>query len=177
MSMIMDDFKVQLLTEKESALFFELINKNKNRLEDFFAGTVKYTQTLQDTEEYCKKIDVRIEEKTYYPYLIIDKKLGKAIGFIDFKNIDWDVPKAELGAFIDVSYEGKGIITQSFNYILENTVKKHQFKKLFCRISKENTRSINLALRCGFEQEGVLRCDYRTTKGELVDLNYYGRLF
>lgn len=173
----MEGFEIKLLTIRESSLFFELIDKNKNRLEDFFAGTVKYTQTLQETIEYCKKVDERVKEKTYFPYLIIDKTQDKAIGFIDFKNIDWDVPKVELGTFIDVGFEGRGIITESFSYILENIVKEHQFKKLFCRISESNKRSINLALRCGFEKEGTLKCDYRTTKGELVDLNYYGRIF
>ncbi|WP_299159610.1 GNAT family protein [uncultured Tenacibaculum sp.] len=173
----MEGYKIKLLTTKESSLFFELINKNKNRLEDFFAGTVKYTKTIEDSIEYCKRVDERVKEKVYFPYLIIDETINKAIGFIDFKNIDWDVPKAELGAFIDVSYEGKGIITGSFKYILENLVNEHQFKKLFCRISAENKRSISLALRCGFEQEGTLKCDYRTTEGVLVDLNYYGRIF
>ncbi len=173
----MENFTIQLLTLKESSLFFELIQKNKNRLEDFFAGTVKYTQTLEDTTEYCKNINKKVEEKTYFPYLIIDKRYNEAVGFIDFKNIDWNIPKAELGAFIDVDYEGKGIITKSFMFLLENVVAKHEFKKIFCRISEKNIRSIGLALRCGFEQEGTLRCDYKTTKGKLVDLNYYGRIF
>jgi RimJ/RimL family protein N-acetyltransferase len=32
-------------------------------------------------------------------------------------------------------------------------------------------------LKNGFELEGTIRNDYRTTKGEIVDLNYYGRVF
>ncbi len=167
---------ISLLSSKKAELFFELIKNNKHRLEDFFAGTVKRTNTLSDTIQYCLEVDERISFQQYLPYLIIDEVNNKVIGFIDFKNIDWSIPKAELGAFIDLNYEGKGIVTKTFNNLLEEVIKKHQFKKLFCRISKDNTRSIRLALRCGFKQEGIIRSDYRTTKGELIDLNYYGKV-
>ena len=51
------------------------------------------------------------------------------------------------------------------------------FKKIYCRAASENTRSINAILGYGFELEGTLRRDYKTTDGRLVDLNYYGKLF
>lgn len=172
----MKDITISLLSSKKAALFFELIVNNKHRLEDFFAGTVKRTNTLTDTISYCIEIDEKISLKQYFPYLIIDELNNKAIGFVDFKNIDWSVPKAELGAFIDLNFEGKGIVTKTFNFLLEEVVGKHQFKKLFCRISEENKRSIQLALRCGFKHEGIIRSDYKTTKGELIDLNYYGKV-
>ncbi|WP_299680840.1 GNAT family N-acetyltransferase [uncultured Tenacibaculum sp.] len=169
----MDNFTIRLLTIEDAEIFFELIQNNKSRLEDFFAGTIKYTQTKESTLNYCRTIEDKIKLRTYYPYLIF--KNEKLIGFIDFKNIDWSIPKTELGAFIDVNFEGKGIITKSFITLLESVVKKHGFKKLFCRISQRNVRSIALAERCGFRLEGTISNDYRTTNGELIDLNYYGK--
>ncbi len=173
----MNAFTIQLLNTVSSHLFFLLINKNRERLEDFFAGTVKYTQTPEDTHRYCMEIEQKIERKEYFPYLIIDSETEKIIGFIDVKNIDWNIPKAELGAFIDKDYEGRGIITRVLKIVIDRIVSQHGFKKLLCRISDRNTRSINVALRCGFELEGTIRRDYRTTDGTLVDLNYYGKLF
>ncbi len=170
----MKDYTIRLISQKDAIPFFELLQRNKDRLEDYFAGTMKCTRTLQETIDYCKNIEEKIILKVYLPYLIFNKK-GAPIGFIDFKNIDWNIPKAELGAFIDVNFEGKGIITESFNHLIGKVVNIHQFKKLFCRIADENTRSIQLALRCGFKLEGVITKDYKTTKGELVDLNYYGK--
>lgn len=171
----MKDYTVRLVSQKDAVAFFNLLQRNKNRLEDFFAGTIRCTQTLQETIDYCKNIEDRIERKEYLPYLIFNKA-NTPIGFIDFKNMDWSIPKAELGAFIDVNSEGKGIITKTFKHLLEEVVNIHQFKKLFCRIAEENVRSIQLALRCGFKLEGVITNDYKTTKGELVDLNYYGKI-
>ena len=50
------------------------------------------------------------------------------------------------------------------------------FTKLFLRTSPANTDACLLAEKCGFEIEGLLRKDYKTTSGELVDLRYYGLL-
>ena len=85
--------------------------------------------------------------------------------------------KAELGAFIDANYVGKGIVTQLGTHLIEQIVEEHKFKKLYCRVSPKNERSISLVERVGFILEGTIKRDYKTTKGELIDLNYYGRLF
>ncbi|MEP0265432.1 GNAT family N-acetyltransferase [Dokdonia sp.] len=177
MSFDFNTYQFELLQEEDSLSFFTLIQKNKKRLNDFFAGTVAKTGTLEATQSYCKDIMTRIEDRAYYPYLIKEKSSQKLIGFIDVKNIDWEVPKAELGAFIDEDYEGKGIITHHLTDLIDTIVQEHDFKKLLCRIAKENKRSIQVALHCGFEYEGTIRRDYRTTSGRLIDLNYYGKLF
>lgn len=177
MSFDLTTYELALLQEEDSTSFFDLVEKNKKRLNDFFAGTVAKTTTLEATQAYCKEIMIRIEDRTYFPYLIKEKASRKLVGFIDIKNIDWQVPKAELGAFIDIDYEGKGIITHHLIHLIDTIVQNYGFKKLFCRIAKENKRSIQVALNCGFEYEGTIRRDYRTTDGRLIDLNYYGKLF
>ncbi|PKV51266.1 RimJ/RimL family protein N-acetyltransferase [Aquimarina sp. MAR_2010_214] len=173
----MENYIVKMLSANQSESFFQLIHTNRERLEDFFAGTVACTKTLSDTIDYCREIEQKIKERVYFPYVIIEKSSQEIIGFIDIKNIDWNIPKAELGAFIDSKYEGKGIITNTMSSLIDTIVNEHHFKKLLCRISSRNVRSINVALNSGFELEGTIRCDYKTTKGEIVDLNYYGKVF
>ncbi len=133
--------------------------------------------TLEDTLVYCAEIQNKIEAKTYFPFMITDKNTGKFIGLVDVKNIDWNVPKAELGSFIDKDYEGKGIVSTATNLVVAHIVEKYKFIKLLCRANSRNKGSIAVILKNGFELEGTIRKDYRTTKGEIVDLNYYGRVF
>ncbi len=171
------NYKLQLLSENESQAFFSLIQNNRNRLEDFFAGTLSKTKTLSDTQKYCKEVEEKISRKEYFPYLIIEIESNKIIGLIDLKNINWDIPKGELGAFIDSNFEGKGLITALGTGLINQIVREHKFKKLYCRAAEQNKRSIRVIERIGFTLEGTLRRDYKTTKGELVDLNYYGKLF
>ena len=175
--MTFDNFKIELLNESGGEALFNLIDNNRVRLEDFFAGTVSKTKTLEDTIAYCIEIQNRIEAKTYFPYMITDINTGQFVGLVDVKNIDWNVPKAELGSFIDSRYEGKGIVTKATNLVVDYIVEKHKFLKLLCRANSRNKGSIAVIFKNGFELEGTIRKDYRTTKGAIIDLNYYGRIF
>ena len=165
------DFDSQKVTE-----FFNLIDSNRTRLEDFFAGTVSRTKTLQDAIDYCIIIEQRVKDRSYFPYIITNKS-DEFIGLIDVKNISWNVPKAEIGYFIDANDEGKGIISKALGNMVDYLIETYQFKKLLCRVSSKNQGSINVDQKNDFQLEGTIRNDYRTTKGEIVDLNYYGRVF
>ena len=171
------DFKISLLSTYESEVFFNLIDSNRVRLEDFFAGTVSKTKTLKETINYCKIIEQKIKDRAYFPFMITDVKTNTFIGLVDVKNIDWNVPKAELGSFIDSGYEGKGITTKATALVVDYLIEEYHFKKLLCRANSKNLGSISVILKNGFLLEGTIRNDYRTTKGEIVDLNYYGRVF
>lgn len=175
--MTFDNFKINLLQPNESETFFYLIENNRNRLEDFFAGTVAKTLTLEDTLNYCDEIQKRVQAMSYLPYMIADVSTNEFIGLVDVKNIDMNVPKAELGSFIDSRYEGKGIVTKATDLVINHIVKEYKFIKLLCRANSRNKGSIAVILKNGFELEGTIRRDYKTTKGEVVDLNYYGRIF
>jgi len=172
-----DNYKISLLEINQSELFFNLIDTNRGRLEDFFVGTVSKTKTLAATVDYCREITQKVKDENYFPYIITDVSCNKMIGLIDVKNIDWSVPKAELGAFIDKDYENKGVITKASVLVVNHLIPKYQFKKLLCRANSRNKGSVSVILKNGFELEGTIRNDYRTTKGEIVDLNYYGKVF
>jgi RimJ/RimL family protein N-acetyltransferase len=171
-----DNFNIVDFDTQMGNAFFNLIDSNRERLEDFFAGTVSRTKTLEDTIDYCAVIAQRIKDKDYFPYIITNKS-NDFIGLVDVKNISWNVPKAEIGYFIDSNYEGKGIITKALGAVADFLTQTYQFKKLLCRVNSKNQGSINVAIRNEFLLEGTIRNDYRTTKGEIVDLNYYGRIF
>ena len=175
--MTFDHFKINLLQPNESEAFFHLIDSNRARLEDFFAGTVSKTLTLEATLNYGVEIQQRITNKSYLPFMITDTKTNNFVGLVDVKNIDWSVPKAELGSFIDTTYEGQGITSKATKLVVDYSVEKHKFIKLLCRANSRNKGSIAVILKNGFELEGTIRKDNRTTKGEIVDLNYYGRVF
>lgn len=177
MNLTFNHYKIKLLQPHEGEAFYNLIEDNRERLEDFFAGTVSNCKTLDDTISYCKKIQTRIQAKSYFPYMITDINTNAFVGLVDVKNIDWNVPKAELGSFIDSNYEGRGIVSKASHIMVDHIVNEYKFIKLLCRANARNKGSIAVILKNGFELEGTIRKDYRTTKGEIVDLNYYGRVF
>jgi RimJ/RimL family protein N-acetyltransferase len=169
-----DQYLFRLVKPSDAESFFGLIELNRPRLEDFFAGTVARTRSLQDTMVYFDEIEKRIEARTYFPFLIIDPGPKHLIGFMDIKSIDWNIPKAEIGYFIDSNYERKGISGKALSLLIDYASKELGIRKLLIRTHTENIAAKALAEKCGFEQEGIIRSDYKTSRGELVDLVYYG---
>ncbi len=174
--MIFGEYLLRPLLQEDLDAYFSMVERNRTRLEDFFTGTVSRTRTLEDTRQFLADITAKREAKTYYPYLLVEKGSGTIAGFFDLKNIDWSVPKAEVGCYMDVVTAGKGIASGAFEIFCKHCFDELGFEKLFLRTHENNTAARKLAEKTGFIQEGILRKDYKTTAGELVDLLYYGRL-
>ena len=174
--MTFDHFLIRPLTTDDLHPYFALVERNRKRLEDFFTGTVSRTRTLEDTQSFLADITARAEARTYMPYVIVDGESNSLVGFLDLKNIDWSIPKSEMGAWMDAEYAGKGVATKAFQIFCDYCFQTFGFAKLFLRTHDSNLAAQRLAESSGFEREGVLRRDYKTTSGELVDLIYYGRL-
>ena len=171
-----DSYLIRLLTPEDFEAFFQLVENNRARLANFFTGTVSRTKTREETQEFILDITQRAEVRAYFPYVIIDTSNGKIAGFLDLKNIDWTIPKSEMGCYIDEAYEGKGLTSRAFALFVDFCFAEYRFQKLFLRTHHSNTAARRVAEKCGFELEGTIRRDYRTTAGELVDLLYYGKL-
>jgi ribosomal-protein-serine acetyltransferase len=171
-----DHYTIQALRSEDLDLFFQLIDKNRPRLEGFFAGTVARTRTREDTARYVEEIVQKAAAKTYLPFLLFNNDTRLPIGFMDVKNIDWHIPKGELGFFMDESYAGKGIAAKALELFCTYCFTEMGFNKLFLRTHESNKPARNIAEKSGFLLEGTLRHDYKNTAGELVDLLYYGKL-
>jgi len=169
-----ENYTIRALEQEDLVKFFDLVERNRSRLEDFFAGTVSKTQNIESTKIFLAESQHKKAQKTYFSYVIVDNSTDDFIAFFDLKNIDWSISKTELGFYTDKDYAGKGITTKALNLFLGHCFKQYDFKKIFLRTHKSNKAAQALALRCGFKLEGKIRNDYKTTSGQLVDLMYYG---
>lgn len=171
-----DHFSIRLLQLEDLDPYFDLVQKNRQRLADYFVGTVSRTKTYEEAQVFVEEMIRHTISNTYFPYVIVDLNDEKIIGFIDLKNIDWKIPKTQIGFYIDESYAGKGIISKAIGKICDLCFAEKGFKKLFMRIHPDNIAARKVAEKCGFELEGTIRNDYKTTSGQLVDLLYYGKI-
>src|SRR5690606_29300671 len=101
-------YTIRLLEISDLEQYYKLIERNRKRLEDFFTGTVSRTQTFADTEVFLKEIVQKAADRIYFPFVIEDNQTKAFVGFLDIKNIDWNIPKAELGSYTDADFAGKG---------------------------------------------------------------------
>lgn len=171
-----DNYRVRLLQGNDLDAYYQLIDRNRDRLLDFFTNTVSRTRTLDDTKAYLEENMLKIENRLYFPFVVEDMNSNAFAGFMDVKRIEWKLPKAELGCFMDAGYAGTGIATKAFRLFTDHLFSEYGFNKLFLRTHPGNIPARKLVEKCGFESEGLLRKDHKTTAGEIVDLVYYGKL-
>ena len=171
-----DNYTIRPLETTDLEPYFELVERNRTRLEDFFTGTVSRTKDLTATKVFLEDIDQKRAEKQYYPFIVVDNTTGNFIAFIDLKNVDWSIPKTEIGCYTDTQFAAKGITTKAMQLFVDYCFEQYGFKKIFLRTHHSNKAAQVIAEKCGFEVEGTIRMDYKTTSGEIVDLIYYGKV-
>jgi len=93
--------------------------------------------------------------------LFHDESLRKCGGFVKLNMKEW---------------ANKGVLTKALKVFTDFCFKNYGFNKLFLRTHETNYPARKVAAHCGFEIEGTIRRDYKTTTGELVDLLCYGKI-
>lgn len=158
----------------EGKKFFNLMQHNHDRLKNTFPISLAASDSMENAESWIQRKVTGWMEGTMFSFAIHDKGSGAFIGDSIIKNVDWTVPKAELGYFITKEFEGKGLMQEVLCALHEFAFTLLGLEKLYLKISTTNLRSCKLAERCGYSLEGTLKQDYRTADGFLSDICYYG---
>lgn len=171
-----EHYIIRPLTIDDLDPYYDLVHRNRKRLEDFFAGTVSKTEDITATKNFLLEMDERRKNREYFPYIVVDNVTKHFVAFIDLKNVDWTIPKTEVGCYTDEQYAGQGMTTKAMKLFVDFCFEKFDFKKIYLRTHESNKAAQMVAEKCDFELEGTIRMDYITTAGVLVDLMYYGRI-
>ncbi|RYY39221.1 MAG: N-acetyltransferase [Chitinophagaceae bacterium] len=170
-----DQYRIRPLQRDDFEQWFGLVHRNRDRL-DFFASTVQRTHTPVAARAFLDELLLKADDRSYVPFVIEDMQTVALVGFLDLKNIDWHIPKAEMGGYLDIAVAGQGLATRAFRALCDHCFDTLGFAKLFLRTHVSNVPAIRVAEGAGFEREGLIRRDYKTATGEVVDLLYFGRI-
>ncbi|MEH7254277.1 GNAT family N-acetyltransferase [Neobacillus niacini] len=116
-------------------------------------------QSEQDTEasvrdsiaEFITREDLRLH--------IFNKETGEFIGSTGLHRINWDVPKFEIGYWIDTRFSGRGYMTEATEAITNFAFTELNAKRVEIRCDTRNTRSRAIPEKLGFTLEGILKND------------------
>jgi RimJ/RimL family protein N-acetyltransferase len=169
-----DGFVARELTLNDVEPYYAFIQRNKDRISNTAPNTVKGTVDLHATRQHIQERMERIQQREVFSFTLFHNEMP--IGNLVIMNIDWSLPKGELGYYIDGAYEGKGITTRWVNEVCAYAFQELGFQKLFMRIREDNVRSKRVAEKNEFVVEGLLKGDYRNYKNELVDVVYYSKM-
>jgi RimJ/RimL family protein N-acetyltransferase len=129
--------------------------------------------SVEETEAHGRRAHARFhtrEDLTYRGWL---KATGAFVVASGLHRLDWTVPRFEIGYWVRTSMTGKGYACEMVRAMRMLALNTLNAKRVEIRCDVRNERSWRVAERCGFELEGVLRCDSRGTDGSVRDTRVY----
>lgn len=104
---------------------------------------------------------------------LFHKETKMFIGSSGLHNIDWSVPKFEIGYWCRSSCVGNGYITESVRGLTVFAFEILGANRVEIRCDQKNRQSRRVAERLGFSLEGIFRNYRLTVNGELEDTCIY----
>ncbi|PKB16640.1 GNAT family N-acetyltransferase [Flavobacterium sp. 5] len=170
------DWKIDRIENILPEEFHQLIDKNKNHIAKTFPVTLTNSDSFKKAENFIAvNLDKEKNKEGFY-FFARDIKTNTLIGYLCIKTIDYRISKCELGYFIAEDFQGKGITSKMVAEALNFCFNELMMNKVFICTSDVNFASQRIALKHNFQQEGILRDEFRNGDGTLENTVYYGLL-
>ncbi len=160
----------------DAKALFNLVDSNKETLSDYFPISVENNTSVMGARNYIlqRNSDLKKGKSLFAGIFTADGT--KLIGQICAKDINWRVPKCDMGYFLDKNYFQKGLGSEALLLFSDYCFQKLQFAKITLRIEPKNIASKKLARKCGFELLGISRNDFRSTEGRLMECELWEKV-
>jgi len=171
-----DSVIIEPIRKDDHEGLFRLVDKERARLSTYFPVTCSRCSDPRHTRRYIKEILALSDKRELFCFLLRDYEGSDPIGAVFLKEFDWSIPKCEIAYFINSIFEKRGATSLGVMCAVDHAFTNLGVEKVYARISPENIGSIKVVENCGFQREGLLRRDFRTSKGELLDVYMYSCL-
>lgn len=143
----------------DGSAVFHAIADSRNELKPWLPFARK-EQTIEEVEagvresyaDFIKKTDIRLH--------IFLKETNEFIGSTGLHRIDWDVPKVEIGYWLNSRHTKKGYIVEAVKELTHFALHDLSCKRVEIRCDERNTASRRVPERLGFKLEGIIRNDH-----------------
>lgn len=135
------------------------------------------TQSVEDVEQNIREAHIKYLKREDLRFLVFHKETGEFLATSGLHDVDWDVPKFEIGYWVDSRHSGKGFITEAVEGLTQFAFDQLGANRVCIRCDPRNLKSKAVAERAGFELEGILKNDEWSIDGtELTDTWIYAKL-
>jgi ribosomal-protein-serine acetyltransferase len=147
---------------------FAAIDESREHLRPWLPW-VDHHVTIDDTRDYCIRSAATWMLRSDLPLGIFSIEDGEYLGGTGLHRVDWTLRSFEIGYWLRVSAEGHGFVTEAVNLLTSFALDALQANRVEIHCDATNTRSRDVAERCGFVQEGRLRNARMDTSGHPGD--------
>jgi ribosomal-protein-alanine N-acetyltransferase len=129
--------------------------------------------SIQETRRW-----VRILAKTTSPYealawAVADRKTDECIGMVNYHHREARNHRLEIGYILNAEWHGRGLMGEAAQAMLSHCVDNLRARRITAIIHPDNTPSIKLVTRLGFECEGGPLRDYWHVGGKYMSPMLY----
>ncbi|MHA2249640.1 MAG: GNAT family N-acetyltransferase, partial [Candidatus Kariarchaeaceae archaeon] len=159
--------------------FFKMLEDGNREYLDELLGGISKAVDSNETEKWVADLAHDWEIKERFVLGIWDKFNETYYGHIWIEPINWELPHFEIGWFVDKNHQGKGIITEATRRSIKFIFDDLQGQNIRVRVRDHGLyaqRSINIAERCNFRKEGLLRDTVKLDDGSIISEHYFSLL-
>lgn len=123
-------------------------------------------QSEEDIEANIREAHAKFLTREDLRLHIFDRETGEFLASSGLHRINWDVPKFEIGYWIDTRFSGNGYITEAAEAITQFAFNELNAKRVEIRCDSKNIRSRAIPERLGYTLEGILKNDAISADGK-----------
>ncbi|XXM71338.1 GNAT family N-acetyltransferase [Lysinibacillus sphaericus] len=133
--------------------------------------------TVERTEILLRNSHIDFLKRESFRYLVFHKDTNEFIGTASIHSINWEIPKGEIGYWINSEFSGNGYMTETVSELTNLGFQKLNFRRIEIRCESANSKSRSIPAKLGFELEGILRNDELSADGSrLTDSCIYSKI-
>ncbi len=143
---------IRLVSKEDAESLFALVEAGRERLRPWLPWVDK-TTTLRDVEEFVSRVTEERERGESVHFVILDE--GEVSGVVGAHRIDEKKRVAEIGYWLRIESEGKGVVTLSCEQLIKVLFESYKIDTIEIRAMTGNERSQNVAAGLGFVKRGI----------------------
>jgi RimJ/RimL family protein N-acetyltransferase len=173
-----DRLQIRMPMPGDGKVMFEAINASIEDLKPWLPFA-HIDQTEEDVEINIREAHLKFLKREDLRLLVFLKETGELIASSGLHRINWDIPKFEIGYWIDSRHSGKGYMTEAVQGITDFAVNELKARRIEIRCDTRNKKSSAIPERLGFTLEGILRSDSLKigSTTELRDTCVYAKVY
>ena len=131
--------------------------------------------TKEEALEFISKMDANINANTLINWAITTKENDLLIGMIGFYRTKPENHRAEVGYLLSAEFQGKGIITESLERVIQFGFEEMGLHSIEAVIDPDNFASEKVLLKTNFIKEGHFK-EHQFFDGKFFDSVFYSLL-
>src|SRR5690625_362847 len=145
---------IRLLKVSEASQLFAMTDRSRHYLRQWLPW-VDHVKTVDHSLQFIKQsFELYANRQSLNAGVFYQNKLA---GIVSFNHFDWANYIGEIGYWLDIDQQGKGIMTQAVKSLIDQGFTYFDLNKIEIYTATENTKSQAIPQRLNFKKEGVIR--------------------